>query len=267
MPASPTRPEAVLIDVGGVFLLPTHHRVVAAFDRAGCAVSSDILDRAHYVAATAFTTELDALDDWVACWRLYLDAYVEACGVDPAVARDEIHRHLDSEFADAALWMEPVAGSKQGVAALAETGVKLGIVSNADGVMGERLRQLEIVQVGPGVGVEVGCVIDSGAVGFLKPDPRIFQLALDALEVGDAAGAWYVGDIPGIDMVGAQRAGMRAICMDPLGLHRDAGYDRVGSLAEVAEWVRSSDGGSSASASSDHTITHADDSPARSSAS
>jgi putative hydrolase of the HAD superfamily len=261
-------PEAVLLDVGGVFLLPTHDRVVAAFERAGCPVSPDILDRAHYVAATAFTTELDALDDWAACWHVYLDAYVEACGVDPAVPRDEVHRHLDSEFADAALWLEPVAGARQGVGALAETGVKLGIVSNADGVMGERLRRLEIVQVGPGVGVEVGCVIDSGAVGFLKPDPRIFQLALDALDVSDPVDTWYVGDIPGIDVVGARRAGMRAICMDPLGLHHDAGYDRVASLAEVAEWVRSAiDGGSSASASSDHTITHADDSPARSNAS
>jgi FMN phosphatase YigB (HAD superfamily) len=260
-------PEAVLLDVGGVFLLPTHDRVVAAFERAACTVSADILDRAHYVAATAFTTELDALDDWAACWRIYLDASVEACGVDPLVTRDEIHRHLDSEFADAALWLEPVGGAKEGVAALAETGVKLGIVSNADGVMGERLRELEIVQVGPGVGVEVGCVIDSGAVGILKPDPRIFQLALDALEVGDASNAWYVGDIPGIDVVGAQRAGLRAICMDPLGLHHDAGYDRVGSLTEVAEWVRSTDGGSSASSSSDQMITHADDSPARSSAS
>lgn len=259
-------PEAVLLDVGGVFLLPTRDRVVAAFERAACSVSPDVLDRAHYVAATAFTTELDALDDWAACWRIYLDAYVEACGLDPAVPRDEIHRHLDSEFADAALWLEPVAGSKQGVRALAETGVKLGIVSNADGVMGERLRRLEIVQVGPGVGVDVGCVIDSGAVGLLKPDPRIFELALDALDIADASNAWYVGDIPGIDVVGAQRAGMRAICMDPLGLHHDAGYDRVGSLAEVAEWVRSTDGGSSA-ASSDQTITHADDSPARSSAS
>lgn len=259
-------PEAVLLDVGGVFLLPTHERVVAAFGRAGCTVDAAVLDDAHYRAAAAFTTDLDALDDWAACWYVYLDAYVDACGIDVA-DRDEVHRHLDSEFADAALWLEPIAGSREGARALAATGVKLGIVSNADGVMGERLRQLEIVQVGPGIGVGVGCVIDSGAVGCLKPDPRIFQLALDALEVDDPANAWYVGDIPGIDMVGAQGAGMRAICMDPLGLHAGAGYDRVASLAEVASEIAAGNSSPAASTSSDQITTHAVDSPARTSAS
>lgn len=254
----------------GVFLLPTRDRVVAASGRAGCTVTAGVLDHAHYRAAAAFTTDLDALDDWAACWRVYLDAYVDACGID-AVDRDEVHRHLDSELAGAALWLEPVAESKDGVAALSRTGAKLGVVANAGGVTGERLRRLEIVQVGRGIGVDVGCGIDSGAVGFLKPDPRIFRLALDALEVDGASNAWYVGDIPGIDMVGAQRAGMRAICMDPLGLHHDAGYDRVTSLADVAAEVAAATAASSspsaAPASSDHTTTHADDSPARASAS
>jgi FMN phosphatase YigB (HAD superfamily) len=33
-------------------------------------------------------------------------------------------------------------------------------------------------------------VIDSGAVGVSKPDPRIFHIALDAIGVA-AADAWY----------------------------------------------------------------------------
>ena len=85
--------------------------------------------------------------------------------------RDEAHRHLDSEFADAALWVEPVPGSREGLQALADTGVRLGIVSNADGMMGPRLAQLELCQVGPGIGVDIECVIDSGNVGVMKPDP------------------------------------------------------------------------------------------------
>jgi putative hydrolase of the HAD superfamily len=90
--------------------------------------------------------------------------------------------------------------------------------------------------VGPGVGIEVACVIDSGAVGVMKPDPRIFRLALDAMAV-DADDAWYVGDMPGIDVVGARRAGLRPFVVDPLGLHADAGYDRVESLQELARLV------------------------------
>jgi putative hydrolase of the HAD superfamily len=103
-------------------------------------------------------------------------------------------------------------------------------------MIGERLRAREILQVGPGLGVEVECVIDSGAVGVMKPDPRIFRLALDAMGV-DAADAWYVGDMPGIDVVGARRAGLRPFLVDPLGLHRHADYDRVASLSELAQRV------------------------------
>ena len=229
----------MLLDVGGVFLLPTPERVLGAFERAECAIPADVLTPAHYRAAAAFTTEMDAINEWAECWRVYLEAYVDAC-LDACdielVDRDDVHRHVDSEFVDAALWLSPVAGAKQGAQALRDAGVKVGIISNADGVMGERLRQLELVQVGPGIGVEIECVIDSGAVGVMKPDPKIFQIALETIDVAPE-GAWYVGDIPGIDVVGARNAGMRPFLLDPLGLHHDADYDRVGSLAEVAALI------------------------------
>lgn len=229
------RPEAVLMDVGGVLLLPEPDRICGAFERAGRVAPRDRLPRAHYTAAAGFTTECDALADWVTCWQQYLRDYVDACGV-PDAERATVHRHLDSEFADAALWSSVEPSARDGLAQLARTGVPLGIVSNADGVMGERLRRLELVQVGPGVGVDVTCVIDSGAVGVMKPDPRIFELALDALGV-DADATWYVGDIPGIDIVGARRAGVRPFLFDPLGLHHGADYDRVSSLADLARLV------------------------------
>ena len=58
----------------------------------------------------------------------------------------------------------------------------------------------------------------------MKPDPRIFQLALDAMGIA-AADAWYVGDMPGIDVVGARAAGLFPVLMDPFEFHLDADYD------------------------------------------
>ena len=232
-------PKAVLLDSGGVFLLPESPRIVAAFARAGITVASDRLPDAHYRAAATFTTALDVVADWVGSWQAYLRAYVAACTDDVAddiADDDEIHRHLDSEFADAALWLDVIPGAVPGLRDLAATGVRLGVVSNADGLMAQRLRDLEILQVGPGLGVEVASVIDSGAVGVMKPDPRIFELALTALDVS-AAEAWYVGDMPAFDVVGARRAGLRPFLMDPLALHTDATYDRIGSLTELAALI------------------------------
>ena len=227
--------DAVLLDVGGVFLVPEHDRIIGALTRAECKVDPEVLDRAHYVAATAFTTDLDVEGDWAGSWTKYLDAYIVECGVDEDY-REEAHRHLDSEFAEAALWLRVLPGSKEGLEALAKTDVKLGVISNADGQMARRLHELKILQVGEGPGVEVGCFVDSGEVGIMKPDPRIFEIALEQLGVA-ADRAWYVGDMPGIDVVGARRARMRPFIMDPLGLHHDADYDRTDSLSALAELV------------------------------
>ncbi len=227
-----TAPEAVLLDAGGVFLLPEHQRLLAAFARAECTVAADRLDDAHYRGAVRFTTDLDVEADWSGSWKLYLQDYVEECGV-AEIDRDEAHVHIDSEFADAGLWLRVIPGCREGLQALAEAGVRLGVISNADGMIGERLRELEILQVGPGLGVEVECVIDSGNVGVMKPDPRIFTIALDAMGIR-AEDAWYVGDMPAIDVVGARRGGLRPFLMDPLGLHHDADYDRIDSLSDLA---------------------------------
>src|SRR5205814_1019976 len=121
-----------------VFLVPSHDRIMGAFARTGAphAPRADDLDAAHYRAAATFTTDLDVEADWAGCWSGYLAAYVDACGT-PEDWRAEVHRHLDSEFADAALWLRTIPGCQEGLRELAATGVRLGIVSNADGLMGQ----------------------------------------------------------------------------------------------------------------------------------
>jgi putative hydrolase of the HAD superfamily len=235
--AFPERPKAVLLDVGGVFFVPLHDRILGAFDRAGCAPEATMLDRAHYAGAHAFPIAADEME-WAARWHLYLEGFISACDIADDL-REEVHTHLDSEFADAALWVEELPGARDGLRELAATGVRLGIVSNADGMIAQRLAAAELLQVGPGMGVEVDCVIDSGAVGVSKPDPRIFALALDAMSV-EPGDAWYVGDMPGIDVVGARAAGLFPIVMDPYTFHLEADYARVSSLAELASIIETS---------------------------
>jgi putative hydrolase of the HAD superfamily len=231
----PTPPKAVLLDVGGIFFVPEHERIQHAFAAAGLTPPAAILDRAHYAGARAFPADGGEQLDWATRWRAYLDGYMTECGT-PDDLRADVHQHLDNEFADAALWIRELPGARAGLGALTETGVRLGIISNADGLIGQRLAELEILQVGPGMGVAVECVIDSGAVGVMKPDPRIFHLALDAMGI-TAGDAWYIGDMPGIDVIGARAAGLHPVLMDPYEFHLDADFHRVGSLAELATLI------------------------------
>jgi putative hydrolase of the HAD superfamily len=56
----------------------------------------------------------------------------------------------------------------------------------------------------------LGAVVDSERVGILKPDPRIFMMALDGLGV-KPTDAVFVGDSAARDMAGARALGMRHI--------------------------------------------------------
>ena len=109
--------------------------------------------------------------------------------------------------------------SIEALPALAATGVRIGIVSNADGSVEARLRAEGICQVGPGAGVPVDIVIDSSAVGRRKPDPRIWDAALEATGVA-ASESIHGGDRFITDFGGARAAGIRPAQCDPSRLCR-----------------------------------------------
>lgn len=77
---------------------------------------------------------------------------------------------------------------------------RLGIISNFYG-------NLERVCLECGLTPLMSVLVDSACVGFTKPDPRIFQVALTQLQL-DPREAVFVGDSLPRDMEGAKRLGM-----------------------------------------------------------
>ncbi|MGZ4797622.1 MAG: hypothetical protein ACXV8T_17165, partial [Acidimicrobiia bacterium] len=73
----PDRIDAVLLDVGGVFHLPDHERIVAVMARAGVPVDPADLDRAHYAGVKALT---DFREGDREIWLAYNRGYAHALG-------------------------------------------------------------------------------------------------------------------------------------------------------------------------------------------
>jgi putative hydrolase of the HAD superfamily len=231
-------PSAVLLDVGGVFLLPSRAHIRSALQNVGHSVIDDsAIDRAHYIAVRAFPMDLEGDEYLSPLWTEYLDTYARSLEVSDELVPDAIE-HLRNEYVTGGLWSQVIDSSVDGLAELVDTGIPIGIVSNSDGTIERRLRELGVLQVGPGDGVEVRFVIDSGSVGVEKPDPRIFDFALELLDVPRES-VWYVGDTPGFDVVAARRAGLFPILMDPFGVNGDYETICVSSLADVAGMVES----------------------------
>jgi putative hydrolase of the HAD superfamily len=81
---------------------------------------------------------------------------------------------------------------------------RLALITNgAPDIQGNKIR-------GSNLGGFFDTVIISGDIGFGKPDPRIFQLALERLGVA-AHEAVMIGDSLGRDIAGARDAGIRTI--------------------------------------------------------
>jgi putative hydrolase of the HAD superfamily len=79
----------------------------------------------------------------------------------------------------------------------------------------------------------------SSEVGYRKPDARIFQIALDQLDV-TAREAMFVGDLVKTDMVGARGMGMTTVLKQPWGTsrsHRRADFV-IQQLSELTGIVR-----------------------------
>jgi putative hydrolase of the HAD superfamily len=206
--------DAVILDVGGVLLVPHEEPVNLALAAFGIELDGEQAERAHYFGVHA----MDLADDEPAARLAYLVGFAEAAGVRASSIDAAVERMKEVWGGPTIdLWRRLVSGSSEGLKRLAASGRKMGIVSNADGTIEEQLRRNEICQVGEGLGVPVLAIIDSHVVGIAKPAAEIFRHALEPLGVLPSS-AMYVGDTIRYDVRGARNAGLHPVHFDPFSL-------------------------------------------------
>jgi putative hydrolase of the HAD superfamily len=116
-------------------------------------------------------------------------------------------------FADPANWTcDPDAPVL--LAALRESGLRLGVISNFDYRIYAILNALGLKRYFDSITI-------SSEAGYAKPAPEIFQLALERHSL-PAAEALHVGDSEALDVVGAHAAGIAAVLVDPDAVKPDA---------------------------------------------
>jgi putative hydrolase of the HAD superfamily len=187
--------RAVLFDFGGTLDsegVPWRQRFFRLWREESGAIPAEGFDRAFYAADDALVGTIPpdlSLADTVT--RLSR-GIAERLGSDPAAADRVTARFL--EDADRSL-----AESAALLARLSPR-YRLGVVSNFYG-------NLAAVCEEAGLARHLGAAIDSAAVGFTKPDRRIFQAALAKMRA-EPAETLLVGDSLERDMAGARAVGM-----------------------------------------------------------
>ncbi len=129
------------------------------------------------------------------------------------------------------LWCKVPDGLGAALHAMRALGVKVAIISNSEGMLDRLFRDLGVLD-------HFDLVVDSGKVGFEKPDPRIFQVAFDRFAIGPER-TLHLGDVYATDVLGARAAGCRHALIDPFehyeGRHLDV--PRVPGAVEVARAI------------------------------
>jgi len=128
------------------------------------------------------------------------------------------------------LWSRVLPGVPAALEGFQAAGLRLVVVSNSDGTV-------ESVLKAQGLRDFFDLVFDSHWVGFEKPDPRIFELALEASQSAPAH-TLHVGDLYAADVAGARAAGIHALLLDPHGEWDGVDCARLPDLPALLEALR-----------------------------
>ncbi len=222
--------DAVSLDVGGVLVVPDHEVLASALAKAGLAFDRSRFGVGHYLAMAAVDVAASDHEDFTD----YIAGFVAAVEV-PASDRTLAHDVLAAILSTPA-WRQPVPGSRAGVQALVDAGVRLAVTSNSDGTIAEHLLLHEWVQVGEGAGAAVEVITDSGVLGVGKPDPAMYASTVAGLNLAPER-ILHVGDSVHYDVAGAVASGLQSIHMDPFAICPSADHAHVRALAEVLTFL------------------------------
>ena len=223
------RYDMVIFDVGGTligFHEPEPFREFLA--QAGLPATEEDARRFHRRLISVIMAERDGAQglgaygqDLRAWWR---GIFAQAWPDRPDLAEEMLvwlfAGRFDRRFSDAMPALEALHG----------LGLPLAVISNFDMHLRDLLRQLDLLH-------HFEFVIVSAEVGIAKPEPGIFELAV-ARAKRPRERLLYVGDHVGDDIEGARGAGLDAVLIDRANRQPEAFCPRIGSLLELADYVR-----------------------------
>ena len=218
--------KTVFFDLGEtlIYMDPLPEEVFASLCREqGIAVEPEAVRRAYRKADSFyFEKMLEYRGRMDELWLEYDGIVLQELGIPDPDRR--LARAISEGFREGRFWhLFPEV--REVLVRLRREGYKLGIISNADEDVERILQWLKLPRL-------VDTITYSQEVGVEKPDPRIFQVALQRT-ASRPDEAIHVGDRYDADIVGARTVGITPVLIDRGNNHRDLDCLRIRSLEEL----------------------------------
>lgn len=229
------RYRAVLFDAGDTILHPAPsfpELFAEVLERLGHVVGEETIRDGLTAIPRRFVEAAERRELWTtspersrAFWNSVYELFLTRVGLPTG---DGLQESLYEAFTDVRNY-DVFDDVREAFGALAAAGLRLGLVSNFEAWLDGLLEHL-------GIRESFDVRVISGLEGVEKPDPAIFELALErgGLSPGEAL---YVGDIPELDVDPPLSLGMDAVLIDRRGRHPDFLGPRIEDLRELAAFV------------------------------
>jgi len=219
------KPRVVFFDVGNTLLFPNHDIILAPLRAKAEAPSEELWHSIERRTKPQFDAEMQSGHADHSFWYLFYCNLLEEMGLHDDMLRDQ----LVAATRVSANWGKPRAETRAHLDRISQH-YRVGVISNSDGKIPELLAANGIFDC-------FESIIDSGNIGYEKPHPAIFEVALRGMKTAPEE-SLYVGDMYSIDYQGATRVGMQAMLFDVSGAYRDLGVPRVDSLQALDDHLK-----------------------------
>ncbi|MGH9970198.1 MAG: HAD family hydrolase [Pyrinomonadaceae bacterium] len=226
--------RACIFDAGGTLVHPDWPRLAGiAKEVSGRAFETSEMGRAFREMLRNVAVEMQregfVLPDEMKRPHWTFHRMYRALGLDEATCAGIMER-LASSHVERHVWCGLDPEAPWVIDELKRHGLLVAVISNTED--GRLIDSLDA----SGISDRFDLLVDSYLVGHRKPDPAIFRLALERLDL-EAHEAAYVGDSYGHDALAARAVGLQGILLDPLDLHPESVCPRIKSLGELIEGV------------------------------
>lgn len=209
-----------------MLVFPNFERISDTFARHGIRVSPDALRAADpYGRFAVDTPERVAATNDADRGSMHFRVMLERAGVPADAPIQQVLEELWAYHSEHNLWEYVPSDVRPALERLAETGIALAIGSNANGIIHRVFERA-------GLRRYFSVICDSQVEGVEKPDRRFFEI-LVARAGGRPETTLHVGDLYHVDVLGARRAGLQALLLDPHDLYAGFDVQRVKSLDQL----------------------------------